>query len=414
MNSPRVSSEQLDHAIEQHLVGKPMPSGRRMLGLELERLMLHRDTRESAPLSFCREFLARLVDDLGAEPYEEAGVLAKMRAGRFGVSMEPGGQLELDTEPCPNLAILEELFTKVTSCVEKGLDGTDYELVALGHAPVTPVEQLELLPKPRYRIMDASMPARGSLTRNMMRATAGLQMTCDFVDRADAGRRLALLNRLSPVLMALTANSSQVGGVDSGDASFRHRVWWDTDVTRTGIPEGTLDADTAVDGYVQFARRAIALFLLENGEPVAVEPRPFEEFVAEGRVTAADLELHMSSLFPFVRLRNYIEIRCFDTVEWPLAKSVLALLSGLCYCNLATAGAEKLSESLAIRNATELRDFHLEAARSGLDARAPDGAGFREIALGLIDLAAGRLGGPDCDWAKIEDLAVVRQRVESA
>lgn len=412
MHESPVSLETLDAAIEQHLIGRPMPSGRRMLGLELERLILHRDTRASAPLDFCRSFLAGLVDDLGAEPYEESGVLAKMRAGRFGVSMEPGGQLELDTEPCPNLATLEKIFTEVTGCIEKRLADTPYELVALGHAPQTPVEELDLLPRPRYQIMDSAMPVRGKLTRNMMRATAGLQMTCDFVDRDDAGRRLALLNRLSPVLMSLTANSSMVAGKPSGDASYRHRVWWETDASRVGIPEGTLDAATAVDGYVRFARRAIGLFAVRDGQTVAVEPKPFEELVGAGQVTQEDLELHMTSLFPFVRLRNYIEIRCFDTVEWPLAKSVLALLSGLCYCNKATAGAEALSESFAIRNPDELRAFHLEAARSGLDSSAPDGRGFRDVARELIELAAGRLGGPDCDWAKIDDLELVRRRVE--
>jgi len=382
--------------------------------MEIERLILDRETGESAPLEFCRELLALLVDDLGAEPISEGGVLSKMRSPRFGVSMEPGGQLELDTDPRPHLAELEPIFAEVTAVIEKRLAGTRYELVAVGHAPVTPAADLALLPRPRYQIMAVEMLKRGALTGHMMRATAGLQMTCDFADRAEAGRLLALLNRWCPVLMATTANSRMVGGSDSGHASYRHRVWWDTDTSRTGIPEGTLDAETAVDGYINFARRAIALFVMRDGSPVAAPPQPFEELVAAGGVTEEDLELHLTSLFPFVRLRNYLEIRCFDTVDWSLAKGVLALISGIVYCPNATAAAERLSEPLAIRAPDALREFHLEAARAGLEAVVPGGPSLRALAAELIELAGATLGADDCDFGMVEDLHTVRSLIDGS
>lgn len=406
-----LASADLGAAIEARLVGQPMPGGRRLLGMEIERLILDRETGESAPLEFCRELLARLVDDLSATPVTEGGVLGKMRTDRFGVSMEPGGQLELDTDPRPDLAEFEPMFAEVTAVIEKRLADTPYELVALGHAPRTPVSELELLPRPRYKIMDVEMLKRGELTRHMMRATAGLQMTCDFADREEAGRLLALLNRWCPVLMAITANSRMVAGRDSGYASYRHRVWLETDTTRTGVPPGTLDAETAVDGYVDFARRAIALFVLRDGLPVPVAPQSFEDLVAETGVTEEDLDLHLSSLFPFVRLRNYLEIRCFDTVDWPLAKGVLALISGIAYCPNATAAAERLSSPLAIRDPDELREFHLEAARAGLDASVPGGAVFRDLADQLVELAGATLGGEDCDFGMVEDLQTVRSLI---
>ena len=412
MTAPsRLVLADLDAAIEARLVGQPMSMGRRMLGIELERLILDRETRESAPLEFCRELMGHLVGDLGAEPVTEHGVLAKMRGPRFGVSIEPGGQLEVDTAARPNLSELEPIFDEVTGAIEKRLRGTRFELAALGHAPRTPVEKLGLLPRPRYQIMDREMPRRGSLTRNMMRATAGLQMTCDFANREEAGQQLALLNRLSPVLMAITANSREVGGADSGYASYRHRVWLETDTARTGVPEGTLDADTAVAGYVRFARRAIALFVMEGDELVASESKPFEELVADGGRSEADLDLHLTSLFPFVRLRNYIEVRCFDTVDWALAKGVMALLSGIVYCDKATANAQALSEPLALRDPDELRAFHLEAARAGLDAVVPGGESFRALARQLVDFASATLGGPECDWGMVQDLETVRLRL---
>ncbi|MEM7199539.1 MAG: glutamate-cysteine ligase family protein [Planctomycetota bacterium] len=405
--------DELDAQIEARLVGSPMSSGRRLLGIELERLVLHRETQESAPLEFCRQLLADLVDAFGAEGWSEHGVLAKLRGPDFGISLEPGGQLEVDAGPCADLDGLEVVFRRVTQAIEARLAATPYTLFAFGHAPRTRVADLGLLPRPRYRIMDKAMPERGALARHMMRATAGTQLTCDFADREDAGRKMALTNRLVPVLTALTANSRLAEGADTGYASFRHRVWWETDPSRCGIPEGALDADTAVDGYVRFARRALTLFVHRGEEVVAADGRPFEDLVAAGGLSEADLQLHLSSLFPFVRLRNYLELRCFDTVRWTLAKGVLALVSGVVYCPNATAAAWDLSEQLAIRDPAALREFHIAAARDGLDASVPGGPKFRDLAGQLLDFACSTLGGPDCTWGSTADLDVVRQRIDA-
>src|SRR5690606_32858926 len=183
----------------------------------------------------------------------------------FEMSMEPGGQLEVATPPHEQLADIDHALRRALDAIGRVLEPTPYELVALGHAPVTPVAELGLLPRDRYRIMDARMPARGPLSRNMMRATAGFQLTYDVADRDDASRKLALLYRLSPVLLAISANSRFVGGADSGYASFRHHVWWQTDRDRSGVPPGCMHAETAIDGYIGYAKAAHVLFLVRDG-----------------------------------------------------------------------------------------------------------------------------------------------------
>ncbi|MDP6928367.1 MAG: glutamate-cysteine ligase family protein [Planctomycetota bacterium] len=402
---------ELDATIDDLLVGAPMSQGQRLLGVEVEHLILHRDTRESAPLPFCCDLMKDLVDVFEARPWFDDGVLAKMATDDFGLSMEPGGQIELDSQPKPNLAALDEIFHRVKGAIDGRLEHTPYELTALGHAPVTKVSELGLLPRPRYQIMDAEMPQRGPRTINMMRATAGFQLAFDFENREDAGRKMAMLFRLSPVLGALTTNSRMVEGEDSGHESFRQRVWWETDSERIGVPEGCLDAETAISGYVRYARKACALFA-NGAQGLMPSPHlPFEDLVAAGGVTAEDLELHLTTLFPFVRPRNYLELRCFDAVPWKLARSVLALVSGLVYCRAASQAAWNLSESLAIRDPDVLRKIHLDAARNGLEARTPDGLQFRDLARELIGFSTRTLGREDCDWAQVEDLEEIRARV---
>jgi glutamate--cysteine ligase len=251
------------------------------------------------------------------------------------------------------------------------------------------------------------MPERGALTRHMMRATAGFQLTYDVADRVDAGRKMALLYRLSPVLMALTANSRQIAGADSGYASFRHHVWLHTDRDRAGVPPGVLRAETAIDGYIAFARRARMLFFDRAGVVVEAPELPLEELVVRGEVTGADLDLHLSSLFPHVRIRNYLEVRCFDSVDWPRARAVLALVSGLVYCDVAFQSAWEVSEPFLVDAPRALDDLHEDAARRGLDALSPAGDSLRDVAGELLRIARATIGGPNCDWARPEDLDAV-------
>lgn len=413
-----LGSADLDQAILDRILGAPMPGGKRLLGVEYERLVLHRVDRSSAPVEFVQSVFRGLLGALGGTPMEEPHpdtgepVLKGVATDRFEFTSEPGGQLEVAVPPFADLEGVDGAIRAAIAALEEQLAGSDYQLVGLGHAPVTPVDEIGLLPRARYRIMDREMPARGPLTRNMMRATAGFQITYDVADADDAAGKLALLYRLSPLLMATCANSRMVAGVDSGYASYRHHVWLETDSDRSGVPIGCLDRETAVPAYVDYAKAASVLFVDRGG---VVQRAPSEgslvELVARGELHAADLDLHLSGLFPFVRLRNYIELRCLDSVEWAHARSVMALVSGLVYCTHAFAAAYEESEPFALRDAEQLRLLHESAARLGLDATAPDGRGFREIALRLLDIAGATLGGENCDWARPEDLLRIREVV---
>ena len=406
----RISLEELDPLLEEQLLGGFMGLGTRMLGTEYERLILHKETNESAPVEFCRQMLVGL-DLPGAEPLMDGDVVKGMRADGYELSLEPGGQLEVSSVPLANLAAIDATMGRATANLDAYLAETQYRLACLGHAPVTRVEDIGLLPRERYKIMDADMPSRGPLTRNMMRATAGFQLTYDVTDREDAANKLALLYRLSPLLMAITANSRMIAGEDSGWASYRHKVWWETDRLRSGIPQGSMHAETAVEGYLAYAKQANLLFLHRDQGLIKAPAGSLEDLVAASEVSCEDLEGHLSTLFPFVRLRNYIEIRCLDSVEWSLARSVLALISGIVYCPDATRSAGELSEQLLLEDPIALRDFHLQAAKHGLDAIAPGGTKLRELAVELTSFSAATLGGGDCNWSLPEDLDEVRRVV---
>lgn len=406
-----IAPAELDALLEQMILGRPLPNGKRLLGVEYERLILDRRTRENAPLAFCQQLLADLVDDLGARPLTEGPVLKGLQAAQFEISMEPGGQIEVASPPGERLADIDAVLAAATAVIERRLRDTPFELACFGHAPVTPVERIGILPRERYRIMDARMPTRGPLSRNMMRATAGFQLTYDVRDREDAGNRLALLYRFSPVLLAISANSRTIAGRDSGFASFRHHVWWQTDRDRSGVPDGCMRPETAIDGYIRYAKRAHVLFFSRDGSVVEAPDMPLINLVERGEITEADVDLHLTSLFPFVRLRNYIEVRCFDSLPWAECRSLLALVSGLIYCDHAFGAADDLSRALLVEEPSAIRMLHEAAARDGLEARAIDGRSFRELAEEMLVIARSTLGGQNCDWAEPSDLAAIAARI---
>ena len=129
------------------------------------------------------------------------------------------------------------------------------------------------------------------------------------------------------------------------------------------------------------------------------------DFSADGRFTKP-----LASTDVFVSGQDG-KVRCLDAVEWPLARGMVALMSGVIYCPKATVKAEELSACLVVDDPRALRDLHLAAAKDALDARAPDGTGFRDLALELLEFSKATIGGPDCRWATAADLDAVAERI---
>jgi glutamate--cysteine ligase len=390
-NHDPIDPPALDDLIRAELLGAGGGSDRRLIGVEYERLLLEASTRRTAPLTAVYELLARATSITGGEAVFEGAIQKGLRTADFELSVEPGGQVEVSTPPARAVASLDAAVVAADAVLLRALESTGFELVALGHAPMTPVGEIGLLPRTRYRIMDARMPQRGALSRNMMRATAGFQVTLDFADGRDGERLLALMFRLSPVIAAWSANSRVVAGADSGYASYRHHVWLHTDADRSALFARCLEFDGALDGYVDWVRKARVLFLTRNGDLMEAPERPFERLVADGMVTRADLALHLTSMFPFVRMRGHVEVRCADSVEWPRARAFAALLGAIAYVPAVRSAAEQLSDALVPSSHEDLLEFHERVARHGLATTVTDGRSLCHFAVELAELAAAAL-----------------------
>ena len=299
------------------------------------------------------------------------GELVELVRDRASITLEPGGQLELSGAP---LATLHETCAEL-SRHERELDAVsrDRNLVwiAAGFHPFATLDEIDWVPKARYDIMRDYLPARGERALDMMARTCTVQANLDFVDEEDCGRRLRLAFALGPVVTALFANSPYVEGRHRGYRSLRMEVWFHVDPDRCGVPEFVFDGPFSYARYVDWALDVPMFFVVRDGRYHRFHGT-FRTFLAEGlrlgdgrrlRATYGDWLLHLSTLFPNVRLKPYVEVRTADAVPRPYVCSLPALWKGLLYDETAQRRACALVSHLSREGLLEL---WAEARTAGL------------------------------------------------
>src|SRR5881396_1490472 len=282
-----VPIESIDQLVEQfHRAGKPR--ARWMIGTEYEKVAVERASGKAAPFSGPRGIeavLRGLAERYGWEPKEEDGRVA-------------------------------ELATHVREVVSVGGE-LGIAFLGLGMQPMSPLDEIEWVPKQRYRIMGPYMTRVGTLGQRMMKQTATVQANIDYGDEQDAMLKLRVGMGIAPLVNAMFANSSISDGGLNGYMSFRGHIWTDTDRARCGLLPFVFRAGAGFADYVEWALDVPLYFILRGGRyRTEVTGIPFRRFLAEGaageRATLDDWNLHLTTLFPEVRLKGYIEIRSAD------------------------------------------------------------------------------------------------------
>lgn len=250
------------------------------------------------------------------------------------ISFEPGGQVEYGSPPCASASALLARLRAVLAPLCRAAGDAGIALLAVGIDPVNPVRDAPLqLEAERYTMMARYLATIGEAGARMMRQTAALQVSLDL--GPEPARRWRVLNAMAPYLTAIFANSAIHAGVPTGCASWRAHGWRLLDPTRTGIPP--CDGDPA-EGYLDFALGARAM--MRPGLDGAYEP--FGALVARGDTSPDDWEEHLTTLFPEVRPRGWLEVRSCDAVPLEWQEAPIALLAGISYEPRALREAEAL------------------------------------------------------------------------
>jgi glutamate--cysteine ligase len=335
------------------------------------------------------EVLDRLTR-FGWEPVAENGNVIALTDGACNISLEPGGQFELSGAPLKTIhETCEEVHEHLRQVKEVGRE-LGIGMLGLGFNPKWRREDIPWMPKGRYRIMRDYMPKKGSLGLDMMTRTCTVQVNLDFADEADLVRKFRVSLALQPVATALFANSPFTEGRPNGFQSFRSHIWTDTDPDRCGDLPFVFEDGFGIERYVDYALDVPMYFLYRDGRYIDVSGQSFRDFL-DGRLPAlpgerpvlSDWADHLTTLFPEVRLKRYLEMRGADGGPWRRLCALPALWVGLLYDGASLDAAWDVVKDWTREERAGLRR---DVPRLGL--RTPfRGRTVRELAVEVLEIA---------------------------
>ena len=388
------------------------PRARFRIGTEHEKFGFTVGRHEPLPYEGRRSIRALLEGMkmlLGWEPIMEAGSIIGLVdvTGGGAISLEPGGQFELSGAPVETVhQTCSELMAHLAQLREVAVP-LGIGFLGLGMAPTWSRSEMPVMPKGRYRIMTAYMPKVGRLGLDMMYRTCTVQTNLDFSSEADMVKKLRVALSLQPIATAMFANSPFTDGKPNGFLSFRSEIWRDTDPDRSGMLPWAFEPGMGFERWADYALD-VPMYFVKRGETYHdVAGRSFRDLLAGRlaelpgeRATISDWANHLSTIFPEVRLKRFIEVRGADGGAWRRICGLPALWAGLLYDTTALDAAWDMvkdwtaEEREALRDAVPKLAFKtpfrntdvltlvrqmLELATQGLRARANlDGGGASE------------------------------------
>ena len=377
--------------------GGEKPRANWRIGTEHEKFVYrlddHRAPRWDEPGGI-RDLLLGLTD-YGWKPVEEGGKIIALAGPDGTVSLEPAGQFELSGAPLSNLH---------ESCAESGRhlvqvkavgDKLGLGFLGLGMWPDKARAELPVMPKGRYGIMLDHMPRVGNLGLDMMLRTCTIQVNLDYSSEADMVKKFRVGLALQPVATALFANSPFTEGKPNGFKSFRSHIWEDTDPARTGMLPFVFEDGFGYERYCDYALDVPMYFVFRDGHYIDAAGLSFRDFL-DGKLavlpgekpTIADWNDHLSTAFPEVRLKSFLEMRGADGGRWGRICALPALWVGLLYDDAALDAAWERVRHWTIEEREALRHA---VPREALDAAVPGGGTMRDLAGEVLEIATAGL-----------------------
>jgi glutamate--cysteine ligase len=312
-----------------------------------------------------RSLLVGMQHLLGWEPITDGPNIIGLAdvTGGGAISLEPGGQFELSGAPLETIHQTASELTAHLAQVKEIARPLGIGFLGLGMTPTWRRDEIPMMPKGRYRIMTAYMPKVGTLGLDMMYRTCTVQTNLDFSSEADMVKKLRVSLALQPVGTALFANSPFTEGKPNGFLSFRSEIWRDTDNQRAGMLPWAFEPGMGFERWVDYALDVPMYFVKRGDKYIDVAGQSFRDLMA-GRLpglpgepaTLSDWANHVSTIFPEVRLKRYLEMRGSDAGHWRRLPALPAFWAGLLYDDACLDAAWDLVKDWTAEERQKLRD----------------------------------------------------------
>ncbi len=306
--------------------------------------------------------LTALVQNFDWKPIAENGKVIALKRDDCNITLEPGGQLELSGAPLETIhQTCDEVHTHLTQ-VKRVAEPLGVGMLGMGFQPKWSRDEIPWMPKGRYAIMRDYMPKRGKLGLDMMLRSCTVQVNLDFASEADMVKKFRVGLALQPVAVALFANSPFADGKPNGFLSYRSHLWTDTDPDRSGILPFVFEDGMGFERYADYALDVPMYFVYREGKYLDASGQSFRDFL-DGRLPArpgeipsvSDWENHLSTIFPEVRLKRFLEMRGADGGPWRSLCALPALWVGLLYHQASLDAAWDLIKDWTAEEHAELR-----------------------------------------------------------
>ncbi len=381
-----------ERELVEYLAQGCKPASAWRIGTEHEKFGYHLDDLRPLEYAGDRGIRAMLegLQRFGWQPVMEGDNVIALSMGGASVSLEPGGQFELSGAALETLhQTCDEVHTHLAQVKEvAGEIGAGF--IGLGFNPKWSRADMPLMPKGRYGLMRRYMPAKGDLGLDMMFRSCTVQVNLDFASEADMVKKFRVGLALQPIATALFANSPFTENQPNGFLSFRSHIWTDTDPDRTGMLPFVFDDGFGFEAYADHALDVPMYFVYRDGKYIDATGQSFRSFMAGElpalpgeRPTIRDWEDHLTTLFPEVRMKRFLEMRGADGGPWARLCALPALWVGLLYDGSALDAAWDLVKDWTAEERETLRN---EVPRTAL-ATAFRGRAVRDIAAEVIAIA---------------------------
>lgn len=380
-------------ALADYLAQGCKPESQWRIGTEHEKFVFHWD--QCKPVSYeepngIGQLLTRLQRDEWRPITEQENIIGLLHEQGGSITLEPGGQLELSGAPLETIHDTCSEVHQHLEAVKCAAEPLGLGFLGMGFHPLAKREDIPWMPKGRYKIMRAYMPTRGDLGLDMMTRTCTVQVNLDFASEQDMVRKFRVSLALQALSTALFANSPFVEGKPSGFLSYRAHVWTRTDPDRTGMLDFVFESSMGFERYVDYMLDVPMYFVYRNGQYIDVSGQSFRDFL-QGKLaalpgeypTVADWNDHLTTAFPEVRMKRFLEMRGADGGPWERLCALPALWVGLLYSQVALDEAEQLIKEWSI---ADIKKLQADAPRLGLKAEI-GGRALNQVAIDVLAIA---------------------------
>jgi glutamate--cysteine ligase len=304
------------------------------LGVELEYTLVYKNFDQ---VKYYDEFgqkwlMEALKDEYPTPILDEANNLIGVKNDRDSITLEPAGQFELSAGPFKTIDEVEETFSNFENKIDDLVTPRGIEMIPVGYHPKLKAEELTLIPKVRYSLMNQYFLANSPRGIRMMRATGSTQVSIDYSSEEDCLKKLICGYILTPIFALLCDNTPIFEGKCRTRHLMRTKVWEDCDPRRCGIVPGVLDDDFSFEKYATYVLNAKAMFEMDDDNKNGhLTNKTTSECFGDRDINFEDCANASSHLFNDVRLKNFIEIRPADALPLPMMLSYVALIKGIFY-----------------------------------------------------------------------------------